>query len=261
MEHRNVHQMIDACRPGSRDIDLSEMSPLADQMIADPELHHRYLRTQQLDARLAGAIDEVSVPDGLRERILARLRESPGSTAPIPPVGTAARAEPSRRRWLIAIAAVAASLLLLAGGYAFWPRPVPLTYDRLLDLSSQWYEQLQDKPGWQSLAPGAEIRDFPLAEGIRARPLRWADMSSLVGQPACAYDLPIAGNSRAALFVIPADRRIAGSTLPFNPASSTGGLMIGCWQSREFVYVLVVEGNELNYRRMFYDAVPSLAAL
>ena len=35
--------------------------------------------------------------------------------------------------------------------------------------------------------------------------------------------------------------------------------MIGCWQSGAFVYVLVFDGNEWDYRRLLNDAAPPLA--
>jgi hypothetical protein len=73
MDHRKLDEMIDACRPGSEDIGLPGLSPLADRIEGDPDLHDRYQRTQRLDARLVRAIDDVAVPAGLRERILARL--------------------------------------------------------------------------------------------------------------------------------------------------------------------------------------------
>ena len=229
MEHRKLHEMIDACRPGSEDIDLAEMSPLADQIAADSELRNRYQRTQRLDARLVRAIDDVEVPAGLRERILAGLEENRGqgpgvrgqdltlsetqpngnesseaAIASAPVAEAEVRSAPkSRRRWLISIAAVAASLLLLVGGYSFWPRHTALTYDGLLNRSTAWFEQLRSKPSWQPLAPGEAIRDFPSSDAIRARPLHWMDASSLVGQPACAYDLPTSRGSRAALFRYP----------------------------------------------------------
>ncbi len=34
------------------------------------------------------------------------------------------------------------------------------------------------------------------------------------------------------------------------PQSSTGGVMIGCWQSQGMVYVLVVEGDERSYQSL-----------
>jgi hypothetical protein len=271
MDHRKLQEMIEACRSGSNDIGLPEMSPLSDRIDGDPELHDRYERTQRLDARLAQAIDDVEVPAGLRERILARLdAEAPPANgaagasevilAPVANLANGVAAAPaSRRRWLRSIAAVAAGLLLLATGYAFWPRHSVLTYDRLLNLSSQWHQQLRANPIWQPLAPREAIRGFPLAEAIGPGARHWADVSSLVGQAACAYDLTVAGGRRATLFVIANDGQIAGSTPPLKPGSSTGGLMIGCWQSGAFVYVLVVEGDERAYRSLLDDAGPPLA--
>ena len=51
MDHRKLDEMIDACRPGSDDIGLPELSPLADRIEGDPDLDDRYGRTQRLDAQ------------------------------------------------------------------------------------------------------------------------------------------------------------------------------------------------------------------
>jgi hypothetical protein len=170
------------------------------------------------------------------------------------------RSEPTtRRRWVRSVAAVAASLLLLAAGYALWPHHSALSYEKLLDQSSQWYEQLRTNPTWQPLSPREAIRDFPVADEIRRQPRHWADVSALVGQAACAYDLSAADGQRATLFVISGGGQIAGSASPFKPGSSTGGLMIGCWQTGELVYVLVVEGDERAYRSLLDEAGPPLA--
>ncbi len=46
---------------------------------------------------------------------------------------------------------------------------------------------------------------------------------------------------------------------PLNPQSSTGGVMIGCWQSQGMVYVLVVEGDERTYQRLLDTSPQPLA--
>jgi hypothetical protein len=218
-----------------------------------------------LDARLARAASEVDIPADLRERILGRLAEQEvGVRGQGLGVGEAEAGEADvprswRRRWVYPFAAVAAGLVVLVGGYAFWPRHTALTYNSLLARSSEWFEQLRANSAWQPLAPHEAIRDFPLAAAIRPRPWHWADVSLLVGQSACAYDLTAPGGARATLFVIADDGQIAGSLLPLKPDSSTGGLMIGCWQTGELVYVLVVEGNEWTYRNLLDDSGPPLA--
>jgi hypothetical protein len=287
MDHRTLHEMIDACRPGSADIHLPEVSPLAVQIAVDPGLRDRFQRSQQLDARIARSMEDIAVPAGLHERILARVateegaeERGQGSGARGEGAGTgdlergagesadgpsstsdSARvpASASRRRWYFSLAVIAAGLLALVTGYKVWPRHTPLTYDSLLNRSSQWYEKLQANPAWQPLGPRDEIRDFPLAEAIRARPRHWADVSNIVGQAACAYDLASPDGQRATLFVIPDEDRVAGSTPPLRPGSSTEGVMIGCWQSGGWIYVLVVEGNEGTYRNMLDGASRPLA--
>ncbi|HEX4000607.1 MAG TPA: hypothetical protein VHX65_18810 [Pirellulales bacterium] len=270
MDRRKLHEMIDACRPGSADIELSEVAPLAAQAADDAALQLRYDRTQQLDARLAGAFAAVEIPAGLHERILAGARgegrgpseeeacqgrASEGATCLANGMRLGSAVGARRARWKVLVAA-AAGLLLVLAGHAFWPRHPSLTYDRLLDLSAEWFARLQSHPSWQPLPPHAVVRDFPVADAIRPQPQHWQDVSALVGEAACAYDLSANGR-RAVLFVIADDGPIAGS--PFKPGSSTGGLTIGCWQSARLVYVLVVEGDERAYRGLLDDSSPPLA--
>lgn len=260
MKRRKLSHLIEACRTGSSDLEEPEMARLAEQIAADPALRARYERTQKLDAQVGRSIANVEVPDGLHVRLLANC------SAGVPACKNSLDA-PSRRgrlhynRRLIAIAAIAASLLLLVGGYVFWPRHRSFTYDDLLKLSTDWYTQLRREVAWQFLPPHEMVRDYPVAGAIRPHPAHWADVSSLVGESACAYDLTTIDGRRAALLVIFNPDPIAGTTPPLKPGSSTGGLMVGCWQSGNLVYVLIVEGTERSYRGLLDGAAPPLAKL
>jgi hypothetical protein len=165
-----------------------------------------------------------------------------------------------RQSW-IAIAAVAATLLIAIGTFALWPRRPVFTYDRLPTLSGQWFAQLRASAGWQPLPPHEIVRDYPPPDAIRVHPNRWADVSELVGTPACAYEMTTSDRRRAILFVIYQPTAIAGSTPPLEPASSSGMTMltIGCWQSGDRLYVLAVEGTERSYRSLLNETGPPLA--
>ncbi len=261
MNERKLSEMIDACRPGSDDLDQPEMARLAKQIAAEPSLRTRYERTQQLDARIARSIADVDVPPGLHERVLSKLCGA-GVPACIDP-----NYAPSRRgrllynRRIISLAAVAVGLLLLVGGYVLWPRHHSFNYDDLLKLSTDWYTQLRREVAWQFLPPHEMVRDYPVAGAIRPHPGHWADVSSLIGESACAYDLTTVDGRHAALLVILHPDPIASASPPLKPGSSTGGLMVGCWQSGNLVYILMVEGSERAYRSLLVEAGPPLSKL
>jgi hypothetical protein len=82
---------------------------------------------EEFDARVGGMCRDVSIPPGLKERLLARIDELATST---PATSTATRAIPpvvdSRRRWLGMASLTVASLIAVGiGTWSLWPaRPV-----------------------------------------------------------------------------------------------------------------------------------------
>ena len=288
MDQSEMREAMDACRAGSDDLDLPELIQVSEALTADPVARRVFDRIQRFDKRIAAAAHDVPVPSGLAERILARL---PGSSEavtneavanglpaaesaaaittqtvvqPVSPAAVSVAAAPSRRRFskrAWSLASLAASLFIAVGLIAFWPPHKPLSVSALIGSSGDWYAQLVVGTSWQKVA-GHErdlVKNYPLTNAVRAKPLRWSNVSSLVGEDAVVYDLSTAGH-RAMLFVIPSDDPVAGPTPPFTPPSSTGGLMIGCWQSQGMVYVLVVEGDERVYQNLIdLSAQPPLA--
>ncbi len=267
MDERTIHEAMDAFRPGSDDLHLPELKPLADSLPSDPSRQVEFARVQRLDARLGAAVRDVAVPEGLAARILGRIETAATSACGLAPEATVVakdstsaaddsqRSASNRRRWVARVAAVAAAVALTATVWALWPRHAPLSRDRLLAQSAGWHSQLIASAGWTRLPPHEMLRDYPLSAAVRAGAARWLDASDAVGQDAVAYELATPAGRRATLFVIPASETVAGAAAPLTPQSSTGGVMIGCWQSQGMVYVLVVEGDERSYQSLL-DASP-----
>ena len=65
--------VLEACRPDRGDLEDPHFAPLADRLASDPELEERLRQMQHVDAVLGAAFHDVPVPDGLQERLLARL--------------------------------------------------------------------------------------------------------------------------------------------------------------------------------------------
>ena len=69
----NLLAAMDACRPSHDDLADPLLAPLAAAVAGDPQMDDRWQRQQKLDVALGGALQDVPVPDGLTERLLAAL--------------------------------------------------------------------------------------------------------------------------------------------------------------------------------------------
>ena len=79
MDEPRIHEAIDACRPGGDDLQLPELQPLAARIQEDAELRERFEQLQALDRAIGREFCDVEVPDGLEERLLAKLAWEGGS--------------------------------------------------------------------------------------------------------------------------------------------------------------------------------------
>jgi hypothetical protein len=116
-------------------------------------------------------------------------------------------------------------------------------------MADEWLAQLG--PTWQVEGPAPGGFDVPLT--VRAAPVGWQRIGQFGTVRGVAYQLvhPTAGTAR--LLVVRLAQSGLPGTPPSTPQSTTGGRSIGYWRSGDLVYVLVVEGNEQNYRQ-FVDS-------
>ncbi|HEX4147054.1 MAG TPA: hypothetical protein VHY91_26385 [Pirellulales bacterium] len=274
MLDQRFQEEIDACRPGSHDLDEPEMSPLAEALAHDPALRAHYDATQRLDARLVDAFAAVAVPADLAARLLAGLQRSaesqpavtdarvaaPVSTAPAVPAPAttlalphaAARRPLSRRRVLTALAA---SVLAATGVWTVLRSTSTPAAGELSTEAAQWFADLNDH--WQPIAEAPA--NLPLPSAVVGKSRGWQAVTKTVARRGVVYSLAKGAKSRAVLFVLSAKRPGLPSTVPLEPQSTTGGLTIGAWQSQGLVYVLVVQGDERAYRRFLQPGRQPLA--
>ncbi|HEY1785223.1 MAG TPA: hypothetical protein VGG30_06720 [Pirellulales bacterium] len=269
MLDERFHDEIDACRPGSRDLDEPEMSQLAEALAHDPQLRSRYDALQRLDARLVEAFAAVPVPAGLAARLIAGVQNNAGlleapapSTAPlvvaapapqtIPLSASPARRAIPRRRVL---AALAASLLVATGLWAAFRGPSAPAAGEVTTEAAEWFAGLADQ--WQPIAEAPA--KLPLPAAIVGNPRGWQTVSKAVARRGVVYSLAQGPKARAVLFVLSARRPGLPAAPPLAPQSTTGGLTISAWQSQGLVYVLVVEGDERAYRRFLQPGRQPLA--
>jgi hypothetical protein len=254
-----LREAIDACRPGSADLSLPEFARLAEAIERDPAVAAELARGQRFDGLVAEALDDVPVPAGLAERLLAKAASSRLSTAVHSATESAATeaaagelATPadrsSRRRWLwrvagAGLATAAVAVLAVFAGPLAWgpatPRKVS-TQDLLAEVDTWMNSSSQDNAGWQKMTTRAPA-GFSRPSAVIRPPRQWLSFKTGGGDAAVAYDLSAAG-SRATLFVVETKARYPVGPLPYSTVpGATGGRQIAGWQSPTHLYVLVVD--------------------
>lgn len=268
-DNDTTREQMDACRPGKLDEMCPEMSDLAAALEHDIELREVFARSQQVDQRIQQAYQEVTVPDGLADRLLASLEAAATTSSPIDHLAPRIAAntvdtspvspretqdatrvvsrQPTTRRQLLwgAGALIAASLACAAMYYnnVFHPQ---LTLREICELTPGWLRQLPEDR-WQSEKLEALLQHVPPALG----PVHWSSW-----QPArtpLGKTQVLAGayqNSRVFLLISNDHRASKLPTAPpATPVSVTGRFSIGVWSQGDHVYVLAIEGNERAYHR------------
>jgi hypothetical protein len=212
-----------------------------------------------VDEKLAAALHEVPVPEGLAERLLERLAAEPtwqnteliaGNAQPAIPHSSRL---PSRwsRRWLLAgsgLLAVAGALLL-----AVWVgagRGNTLSEAFVLDEAIRSFDMRADQVG-HAMAERPAPADYPFSFAVLpVRGARWRPVAGggFLGHNGVAYDLPGPAGSKAVLYVVATGTSEGFSTVPARHPFTTGGCCASAWRENGLLYVLVVQGDPATYR-------------
>lgn len=271
-------QAIDACRPGSEDLQRELPSELAGEIRRDERLAGRYRAIQQFDQAVADAFDGVPLPAGLESRLLAAIaqqqaeldsQQPTASASPRPvelPRAAASSSEMSRRRWLQlcggALASTAAGV-----GFLWWRRSgdqPALTAEQVLHQTLEFNKSGEARltaaiPESREAAPAEFPRSRRLA-GLR-EVVRWRRLDGgLLGRNGCAFELS-AQDGLATLYVLAADGRRGSAVidnLPDEPPLpdqaqnlvSTGGYSAAGWRENDRIQLLVVHGD-VDFLRSF----------
>ena len=265
---------------------------MAHRLERDPEAQSAYQRVQKWDAAVTAAMEQVTVPAGLAERILDRLKAASSQTArqapcgplenaitsslkaadPAPtggdvgldtvqldmvklgPVESDQAAPESRRRWSRRQALAVGSSLAAALLVAAFVGIFwqPRTSSPVEKIADEWMQQLG--PAWQSIQRAPH--DFPVSSAVVASPTAWQRVGNVATGRGVAYQLRNAQALAATLFVVKLSVAGLPPSPPVSPQSTTGGKAIGYWQFGGLLYVLVVEGDERSYRE-FVNSVRS----
>lgn len=206
----------------------------------------------QFDRQMTAALDDVPLPVGLPQRLLAQLAPSPASLPAAPPV------LPSRRRFL-GLAAVAAATVAVAAGVWWWQQPDgQLRPGELLEAAVGLFHELDAQPQEAGAtlvtAPLATApRNFPVSDELAFQPAtaRWRRLpAALANETTVAYELRSPdGQSQAVLFVLHRDIPSLLASPPAMPTlPPTQGVCAAAWQSGNITYVLVVRGGQRDYQ-------------
>jgi hypothetical protein len=192
---------------------------------------------RQFDAALKAALQDVPVPPGLAERLLACCDAAESAAEPSPPLVSVAAARPrfSRRAlWLAgAGAALAASMLLAA---LLWPRaPQSVSVHELAAIFPDWLAASEHAAPASALPKG-----YQLPANLRVLPQGYRQFVTRQSWPAVAASLAPSGSPQATLFIV---RSKVSFQVPQTPVRlpATAGNSAVAWQVRDLLYVLVVE--------------------
>jgi hypothetical protein len=265
MVDREIKRAIEACRPGSDDVSLPELSQLAEAIENDPAARDLFDRSQRCDAAIGAAFRDVAVPDGLADRLLSVVgqRDSESTTAATSATESIPRkqdhAQPeltaapprSRRHWLrvsVGVAAALALSLVAALVIVQWEADEPVLGDGLRQEFLTWEAQIT-REGWQRDFTEPRLAERPLDPTIKSGPRRWCQIETRYDRSTIVYDLAPPGERYAYLFCMRI--KAASSKLPQapppKPYAPTGRTCLGAWRRGDMVYVLVVDGDKARY--------------
>ena len=255
MNDRELITGLDACRPASSDLREPDLRGIAESVASNARAAEIRVRIERIDAATLKAMHNISLPDGLEARLMARLREE---VQPTPAVVSETSTSRTRRRWLAWSAGFAAVVAATIAAVMLFRPPLPLDRQDLAS-SRQWHDQVVAADDWQTVGPGD--LDLPGFAKLYVHPRRYRDASSIVGRDATAYDLSRPGGPQATLFVIP---QVARAGLPGSPPprleAFTLGSSIAAWQQGNVIYVVVIASDRReDYRDLVKTTPPATA--
>ncbi len=246
-----VREGIDACRVGHDDLRLPDLAEAARAVMENDTVASHFEQVQLCDARILGAITDVTVPEGLATRLLARLQSAQSnaveaqSTVALPEPSSPHPVPSNRRRRMGWSMALAASLLLATSLIAYWSwRPAgPVD---VVTLAEVWQGRLSSH--W---LPMTKAPKSPPPFRLAIAPNGWQPVAPYLGYRAVAYHVSTPQGGRAILFVVSVspDKQLPKFP-PRTPQFSSGGRAVAVWLTGKQMCMLVVDGDERAYRAL-----------
>ena len=255
MNRDTLHEMIDACRPGSEDVHAPSMQPLADAIAHDEGLGRAYQATQRADATIGQAFRAVSPPEGLANRLLESVQAAAEEEVQEKPQPVSPKRR-GRRRFLVwgpmIGLALAASVSAMVVYYPFTPAfDVSDDHGRNAMVTEQWVPEAAAEGGWQD--PSTMPHGFPGPHQVSAKLARWKMVDD--GRTVC-YQLVADKTQLALLFVTkqPTTDLPSAPTLP-GATAYQGAFLTTAWSAHDHVYVLAVRVAEGSARDLFRQII------
>ncbi len=267
MSHQpTIREQLDACRPESDDLQLPEFAGLAQAVRDDATVRAEWDRTQTTDRAVRCAMQEVSIPAGLAERILAALASAP-SEAPLEAVVDRALlavdpteqpkvvVQPSReaspaalqrrfsRRIWFSLAGIAAVLLVGFTASQFWPTTLEVVSRDDLALQAESWLTMANSPQvqWRAASDAPPLAGFPTG-AVQGNRGRWTKLNLPTEPSVVAFELAQPGSrTKATLFVISTRREYKVNSLPYSRLGVSGKYTVGAWQKDGVLYVLALD--------------------
>ena len=252
-----ILEALEACRPGSDDLQDPAMEPLARQIGVFPELGILYDRLQRTDRAVAEAFQRVHVPAGLAARILTRLAaglDPLGQLLSMPPKAAVCRTR--RRGWLWAAGALAVAASVLVAVLLNLPKAAKLPgVEEVLNQAIAFFDHDARTGGTLVGSEPPPPVHYPLSAALPVRTceVRWRPIDGFLDTRGMAYDIRGPGGVSATLYVVKLGLPGLGSSPPGVPMLATGHRSTAVWQEGDLLYVLVVEGESREYERFFLE--------
>ena len=200
-----------------------------------------------VDEKLAAALYDVPVPQGLADRLLASLAaECLAADAELP-----SRWLPesiSRRRVYAGSALMALAVGLLVAVWLGSRTTESLSESFALNEAIQSFGTSEGESG-VLVAERPAPADYPFSSAmLRPRGARWRVLDSFLGRRGVVYDMPRAAGRGAALYVVDAGAIQGFDGAPALRPFTTAGCCASAWQEGSLLYVLVVQGDPATYR-------------
>ena len=163
----------------------------------------------------------------------------------------------SVKRWPVAIAASLAGFMVAGAvmAVALWPQPKSMSPEGIAQSILRQAPELTDQT-WFEVTPEV-LASAPLPEDLLVQPVRCSILQTEWNRETVVYDLSGPEIPVAMLFVarLPANSGLS-NRFPDNPDYFTGTLSIASSHQRDYLYVLLVEGNAANYRSVLMRVWP-----
>lgn len=228
------------------------------------------------EALIRERLNEVAIPGGASERLLARWEQVCCETPEFDPSSVESQtamesesvaladkscvSEPAKRnrsRWM-ELAASAALVLTAVGSLAawrLWLEPQPMGKSEVAQSSLVWAGQL-DSRLWQSI--DAEVlNQAPIPEELGVTPIRFGVIGTDLDSTTIVYDLVGPEEQAVLLYVIDVGRPFdVPNRFNLTPDYSTGQFAVGSMQRSGRLYVLMVEGDARRFRQRIRSVGP-----